>query len=1152
MRQTVFIAENPLDLDSWEEHQTEDIHALFKSVWPDKFPATARIYRKHVALSNDITPTDERSALALGSVTDPVYVVVYPAWQQVAVAVVLYAVSWVITELTDKRVPKPRERTFVTGSPNNSLSDRANRARLMERIPDIFGVVRSVPDLIMYTYKVWENHREVEYSWMCVGRGSYGISDIREGDTPFDQIVDAAAEVYPPGQIPGTGTPQFGVGDPINEPVYNVYPVRAINGQEMPPINAFYCYGSGLNSPELQQFNKWIDAGFVFLTASTGIIIVPTNGDPEYVRSRIRVGDELQVIWGVLGAGLGPIPDLAAGFSFNAITANPTPPVGFPRQRGDLEPLTVTNVVTSNSTQVRVFVTIPTSLQAEWGKIPAYTPFNDVLTGQPIVSNKNCAIAAQNRWLVGYNDTLTDPSSRGIFIDDPDCTQIWMNFVAPRGLYMEDGANRKTVTVTIEWLIRPCDANGNPTADPFEFGTTTLTGSMIGGETRAVTVKHIRSTPGRCLLIAARVDMRMRQADVEAISSSSPDGVTSFFRTTTFNLSFDLPGDQADEDPFPETAFTGQIQDDLLFNECYSMSQPTPALGQQVTTIHSRVVANDSATRITERELNCRAFRTTNAWNGTSFTTPADSQGFVENMLFHVMLDPFIGNRNVAEIDFAGIAAASAAVRNYFGDENASRFSYTFDDDNMSFEETILAMCKACFLTPYRQGNVIKADPDIATDNAVLLFNHRNTRPNTQQRQRSFGMLNDNDGVEQQYVDPDLGIGSVQPISQFLSQPGVFQPVQSRVIGLRFRQQAWWHAYRQLFRLIHQNTSVELEALAEAGLVGLNQRVLIEDLTKFDVFDGEIIGEDGLIYRTSQPLPPADINSTFTVFLQLSDGSVRAMPCFPSVGDGHSFQLASPPALPLVTESNLGVRTGYMMIKDQEVNNKAFLIVEKQAKERMLYTLQAVNYSHMYYAADALNLWIVPSTEIGGEEMFDRSPYECPNLGDNTMVGSDPVWGPVYDSTVGFLTNNNFFQNISIGYTKMCWVKCDSGSSNNTILSTATGAGTERFAINASNRIVAGHNGTDHCSGVIPGSVTDWHHYAVSYDAVTGYMFVTVDGEMVDDAFSVPNRVLSALAAFNSDAHGALNGQAKHLREYSRPFTPAMVREHFQKERLQP
>lgn len=1144
MKQIVCVADNPLDVTSWQEHETEDIHALLKSIYP-AFPPTARIYRDKVAIDHDITPHDEASALALGSVTDKVYVVVYPAWAQVAVSVILYAVAWVVTELTDKKVPKPREQTFVTGSPNNSLSERANRARLMERIPDILGLVRSVPDLIMYTYKVWENHREVEYSWMCIGRGSHAVNDVREGDTPFEQIVDASAVVYPPGEMPGGGSPQLIVGDNITEPVYNVYPVRAVNGQELPPINAFYCYGSGLNAPALQQFNKWIDAGFIQLTSSTGAIILPTNGDPDYVRSRIRVGDQLQVIWGFLGTGLGPIPNLAAGFAFGATTGSASPPVGFPNNRGDLPPLTVTSVVTLNSTQVRVHVNIPTSLQSEWAKIPGYTADIDIGTGLAVVANKNCVVCAQSRWLVGYNENLTDPGSRGIFVDDAACTELWMNFVAPRGLYLEDGANRKVLIETIEWLIRPCDAAGVPTADPVEFGTVTLEGSMIGGETRAVTVKHVRTTVGRCLLIVARSSLRQRQADVEG----PPDAVTSFFRTTTFNLSFDLPGDQPDEDPFPETAFTGQVQDDIVFNDCYSMSVFAGPLGAQVTTIHSRVVANDSATRITERELSCRAVRDTLSWNGSAFTTPIATDVLIENLLFHVMQDAFIGNRNNAEIDFPGIAAAAAAVRAYFGDEAATDFSYTFDDHNMSFEETILTMCRACFLTPYRQGNLIKCDPDIATDNSVVLFNHRNKKPGSDQRTRSFGMLNDNDGVEQQYVDVDLGIGSVSPISQFLSQPTVVQPVQSRVVGLRFRTQAWWHAYRQIFRIIHQNLGVEFEACAEAGLVGINQRILVEDNTRGDVYDGEIIGVDGLTLRTSQPVPTFSAPDSYTLFLQQPDGTVQSLVCFPGITDSHSILLVSPPANAPITDPNFGVRTTYLLNRDQDTQAKAFLVTEKQAKSRMLYSMQAINYSHMYYAADALNLWIIPSTEIGGEEMFDRSPYERPNLADVTYLGSDPVWGPVYDSVIGFNTNSNIAANL-IAYTKMCWVKKDATGTTATILSTSAGAlADEFFAINASNQLTAGHNGVV-ALVASSGVVTDWHHYAVTYDSDTTTMILYIDGELAVVNTSVANRSLTALAAFNSGMHGSLVGQAKNLREYSRVFTPAMIREHYQKELL--
>jgi hypothetical protein len=1147
MMQTVFVADNPLDPASWQEHETDDIHALLKSIYP-VFPATARIYRDKVAVTHDITPRDERTAHALGLVKEKIYVVVYPAWQQVAVMAIMYAVSWVVTELTDKRTPKPRERTFVSGSPNNSLSERSNRARLMERIPDGFGVFRSVPDLIMYTYKVWETHREVEYSWMCVGRGSYGINDIREGDTPFEQIQGASAVIYPPGQLPGGGTPQFIVGENITEPVYNVYPVRAINGQELPPINAFYCYGSGLNVDVLRQFKKWIEAGFVSITASTGQIILPTNGDPDYVLSRIRTGDQLQVVFGALPANGNPIPDLSAGFSFGALPNPPTPGVGIPPVRGDLEALTVTNVVTSTNTQVRVHVNIPASLQSEWAKIAAYSPFVDSVgpgaTGGDIILQKHCAVTAQNRWLIGYNDALSDPASRGIFIDDPDCTEIWMNFVAPRGLYVEDGANRKVLRETIAFRIQACDAGGVPTADPPENSFRVLEGSMIGGETRAITIKHVRSVPGRCLLIAARATFRVRQVDLEPITPSNPNGVVPFFRTTTFNLNFDLPG--ADDDPFPETAFTGQVVDDIQFNECYSMSPLVGALGAAVTTIHSRVVANNSSTRIQERELNCRAFRNTLAWNGSAFTTPNATDVLIENLLFHVMLDPFIGNRNPTEIDFAGIAAAAAQVRAYFGDETATEFSYTLDDDNMSFEETVLIMCRACFLTPYRQGNVIKCLADIATDNSVVLFNHRNKKPGTEQRTRSFGMLNDNDGVEQQYVNEDTGIGNVQPISQFLSQPGVFQPVQSRIVGLRFKNQAWWQAYRQLFRLIHQQVSVEFEGLAEAGLVGINQRILVEDNTDGTVQDGDVVGVSGLVLSTSQPVVAA--GGTYTVFLQQPDGSVQAIDCVPGTPDGHSITLAGAPANVPITDSNFGVRTTYMLVRNQDTQYKAFLVTDKQAKDRTLYSMQAVNYSHMYYAADSLNLWIVPSTEIGGEEMFDRSPYERTNLADNTFVGTDPVWGPVYDSNVGFLTNSNILANAT-AYTKMCWINVNSGTGG-AILESAT-LNEELFAIAAGN-LVAGHNATNHCDTPIPGGINIWHHYAVTYDSVTAIMRTFIDGELADTATSVPTRSLATLKAFQSSMHGALDCKAKNLREYGRALTPAMVREHFQKELLQP
>lgn len=1149
--QIVHIADNPLELSSWRTYEVDNVHDLLKSVF-HTFPPTCRIYHDSVAISNDVTPVGEASATALGSY-DELYVVVYPAWAQVAAAVLVYAVAWVVTQLTHEKAAKPREQTFANGSPNNSLSDRSNRARFMERVPDMYGNVRSVPDKIMWTYTVYENHRPVEYSWLCVGRGKYSVNDVREGDTPYAQISDSSVVVYPPNQTPGGGTPSLVIGDMITEKVYSVYPVQAVNGQSLPPINSFYCYGSGLNADILQKFDKWIDAAFMRLTSSTGAIVLPTNNDPDYVRSRIQVGDELQVIWGVLGAGGGgAIPDLSAGLTFGLNPALFTPGVGIPPIRADLEPLTVTSLINRGDSQVEVRVTIPASLQAQWAKIVSpYTPFVDVLNSVPVILNKNCSVCAQNRWAVGYKKGVANGIvDKGIFIDDPDQQEIWLNFVAERGLYLEDGANRKVLRETIQWQVTPCDSSGVATGAA-ENGTVVLEGSLIGGETRAITFKFNPSFTGRCLLVVARTSLRARQVNLEFDAANPLDPtktVTFYFNTATFNLNADLTGDGPDGDPFPRTAFTGTITDDIKFANCYSMSVPTTVLNAPVTTIHSRVVANDQATSVQDRQLNCVALRFTGSWNGSIWQPlVADSQDFAENILFEMMIDPFIGNRLLGEIDFAGIANAAAAVRAYFADEDATRFSYTFDDHNMSFEETIMVVCRAIFLTPYRQANVIKCDPDIATDNSVVLFNHRNKSPGTEIRTESFGMLNDNDGVEQQYVDINTGIGNVQPISQFLSQTTVVAPLQSRIVGIRFRWQAWWHAYRQLYRLIHQNLSIEFDAAVEAGLVGINQRILVEDNTRPDVQDGEVIGVSGLVLKTSQQVSVVAL-STYTVFLQQPDGTVQGIACTPASPDSYSITLSGAPANPVITDPNFGTPTTYILVRDQNTVGKAFLVTDKSAKDRMVFTMQAVNYQHMYYQADGLSLYIIPSTEIGNEEFFDRGPYERTNLANITMLGSDAVWGPVYDSNVGFLTNSNFGAHLT-NYTKTCWVKVDSGTSGS-ILSTQ-GGNQELFSISSSN-LIAGHNGTTSVSSAVTGGITIWHHYAVTYTSTGGAMKLYIDGEQVASATGVATRILSALSAFNGTTNGALDCKAKFLRHYARVLSPNMVREMYQKELIQP
>lgn len=121
-------------------------------------------------------------------------------------------------------------------SPNNSLSSRSNKARPLQRIPDIKGKVLSVPDVLTLTYTKYQNQQtKVEYGYYCVGRKQIDVQNIKDGDTRIKNIEGASAQVYYPFKSPNnTTTPDAQVGDYIDEPIASVYRSSEIDNVELP------------------------------------------------------------------------------------------------------------------------------------------------------------------------------------------------------------------------------------------------------------------------------------------------------------------------------------------------------------------------------------------------------------------------------------------------------------------------------------------------------------------------------------------------------------------------------------------------------------------------------------------------------------------------------------------------------------------------------------------------------------------------------------------------------------------------------------------------------------------------------------------------------------------------------------------------------
>lgn len=236
---------DPLDLSSYTEHAPDALVPFLREKFPT-WPPTARLYREHVAQECDVTPV---SQCEVDQLTDDglYYVIVYPG-DPITLLIVAVGVFIVATVALLFLMPKPPGmQNQHSESSNNSLGNRVNKARPNERIPDIFGRIKAVPELLTHPLVMFENNREFELCYMCVGRGEYEIDpdEVYDGKTPLAVMAGAAADFYGPFTRPGNGDPFLEIGGGIGFPLKNVVRLNEVNGQKLSPPNANTMTGQG-------------------------------------------------------------------------------------------------------------------------------------------------------------------------------------------------------------------------------------------------------------------------------------------------------------------------------------------------------------------------------------------------------------------------------------------------------------------------------------------------------------------------------------------------------------------------------------------------------------------------------------------------------------------------------------------------------------------------------------------------------------------------------------------------------------------------------------------------------------------------------------------------------------------------------------------
>lgn len=949
-----------------EVHDVGDVRRFLRQEFGPKWPAGGRI--SSMATGRAVVPTSNAEIADACTMPGPLVVEVFPrgpeTWAALAVSLAVSTASMILTSILTPEPPNATQRNIQQESPNNGLSERVNRARVNGRIPDIYGTVRSTPDLIAPTYKIYVDHRELEIAYMCIGRGAYEIHDVRDDTTPVAEIAGASVAIYGPYTSPNSGAPQLQIGNPINWPVVTAKRITSVNGQTLLPrdVGRVVRRGTRFEWPNLivsedpdVDFTEYFVAGDVIQVSeaaqpdgvftysippegavfaadvgmspewgeitfsgdhsgdwSTGQIVTVTNGtirwketsggdaDTEYA-----VTGNVNGIYSLISSTYDPLADattlrldVTVNSSAWAAFANAALSLGDVAGGPTLaRPSGVILFDLSGTYTINTLVSDRITLQTPSAANPDWTVMQEQYGGQsetlfPVVATTG------DRW-VGW---FTIRSERPI-------ERLIVNVVAD-ALYADNGQQQYRRNVSYRVEAQRVDENGNPFGAVHAFERTVI-GSATSRSTRASTL------------------------DVDLVNTPSNAWQVRALRLT--------PSD---------TAFEGVMVDEIKWQDLYACSVVTVPHFGDVTTAQVATFATDGALAIKERKTNMLVTRKLpRRVSGSTFTTELYATNDVADIISAICLDPKIGNRKPAEVDFDNIYNTAQDIRDYFG-VDVAQFNYTIDKTGLSFEETLAMVAEAVFCKAYRRGSVIRLFFERDTDEPpALMFTHRSKVPGSEQRTDIFSQPERYDGIAYKWVDP--ATDAITTIYLPADRSAV-NAKEIESVGVRLSAQANIQAWRAWNKMRYQDEIVQFDALPEANVLVLSERIMCSDNTRGKSWDGDIVAADGRQITLSQEFDWGVDGGPFTIFLQNSDGRIESMGVS---GSGNSRQalLQREPRTPILVRGDGSYNTTAYIIANAANERKAkmFILEEKgQPNDDGTVPLKAYNFDRRYYERD--------------------------------------------------------------------------------------------------------------------------------------------------------------------------------------------------------
>lgn len=300
---TIVISHDPSGIKGKDIHTVDGcVVQWILDKYPEGFGVPTKIFRD--SITNEIDLRDYPDGL----ITDSVITISHqPAGAEVIgyVAIALVVSYFVAKAVSDQYETPEDVDTNTAGSPNNKINGQTNLIRALEKVPQIYGKVKSYPDILLPSYGRWIDNQYVLFEYFMLSDGNRQNSittDVKRGD---NELYNSGNSVYPPdgqyGGLPGGQDNGHNVVDLFQSPSLTAYTanVRTIENTE-----GLYLKGTNIGgdtaeflvqSGASQTFNRTtgrvgykfvsnaqvVDTSYIQLAAGTS-----ATGWPDYVSFR--------------------------------------------------------------------------------------------------------------------------------------------------------------------------------------------------------------------------------------------------------------------------------------------------------------------------------------------------------------------------------------------------------------------------------------------------------------------------------------------------------------------------------------------------------------------------------------------------------------------------------------------------------------------------------------------------------------------------------------------------------------------------------------------------------------------------------------------------------------------------------------------------